>query len=103
MAREEKGSDVNLATYLLKDAFLGDFGQAVVISNDSDLASAVHVVRVDAKLPVHVLSPALNVVKELRKAATSANLLDKTLVPTSQLPASITLPDGTTITKPIAW
>ena len=33
---EEKGSDVNLSTYLLLGAFEGDYEQAVVISNDSD-------------------------------------------------------------------
>jgi hypothetical protein len=101
--REEKGSDVNLATYLLKDAFLGDFEQAVVISNDSDLASAIHVARVDAKRPVHVVSPSLSVVRELRTAATAARLLDKSLIPSCQLPTRITLPNGTVITKPTAW
>ncbi len=34
---EEKGSDVNLATALLVDAYERDFEQAVVVSNDSDL------------------------------------------------------------------
>ena len=33
---EEKGSDVNLATYLLVDAFRRDAEAFVVISNDSD-------------------------------------------------------------------
>ncbi len=35
---EEKGSDVNLATYLLVDAYEHDFEVAVVITDDSDLA-----------------------------------------------------------------
>ena len=34
---EEKGSDVNLATRLLVGGFTGDYQQAVVVSNDSDL------------------------------------------------------------------
>lgn len=42
---EEKGSDVNLATYLLIDAFNQDYEQAVIISNDSDLAFPIRVVR----------------------------------------------------------
>jgi len=103
IAREEKGSDFNLATYLLKDAFLGDCEQAIVISNDSDLASAIHVARVDAKLPVHVVSPWLSVVKELRTAASSAQLLDKTLIPRRQLPVQIVLANGSVITKPTTW
>ena len=32
---EEKGSDVNLATYWLTDGFEGDYERAVIISNDS--------------------------------------------------------------------
>lgn len=39
----EKGSDVNLATYLLLDAFQNDYDTAVVISNDSDLAEPISV------------------------------------------------------------
>jgi len=35
---EEKGSDVNIGSYLLLDAFKNDSDTAVVISNDSDLA-----------------------------------------------------------------
>src|SRR6266540_5275919 len=38
---EEKGSDVNLATYLLLDAFRQDCQAAVVISNDSDLKEPI--------------------------------------------------------------
>lgn len=42
---EEKGSDVNLAAHLLMDAFDDLFDVAVVISNDSDLAEPIRLVR----------------------------------------------------------
>ena len=42
---EEKGSDVNLAVHLLNDAWLDAYDCAVVISNDSDLAEAMRLVR----------------------------------------------------------
>lgn len=42
---EEKGSDVNLATYLLMDAFDDLFDVAVIISNDSDLKEPIAQVR----------------------------------------------------------
>jgi hypothetical protein len=35
--REEKGSDVNVASHLLLDVFLNRIDAALVISNDSDL------------------------------------------------------------------
>src|SRR5262249_43902959 len=54
---EEKGSDVNLATALLIDAFDGGFEQAVVVSNDSDLVKPIQIVRQKFGLPVVVLFP----------------------------------------------
>lgn len=42
---EEKGSDVNLATHLLYDAFVDAFDVAIVVSNDSDLLLPIQVVR----------------------------------------------------------
>lgn len=41
MKTEEKGSDVNLATHLLMDAFDDTFDVAVIISNDSDLKEPI--------------------------------------------------------------
>lgn len=54
---EEKGSDVNLASWLLLDGFRSDYEQAVVISNDSDLAEPIRLVRYELALPVGVLNP----------------------------------------------
>jgi uncharacterized LabA/DUF88 family protein len=41
---EEKGSDVNIATHLLMDAFDDAYELAVIISNDSDLLEPIKVV-----------------------------------------------------------
>jgi hypothetical protein len=41
---DEKGSDVNLATYLLLDAFKGGVDIALLVSNDADLAEPVKMV-----------------------------------------------------------
>ena len=54
---EEKGSDVNLATRLLIDGFNGDYEQAVVVSNDSDLASPMRYVRDEMALKMTVVNP----------------------------------------------
>ena len=42
---EEKGSDVNLAVHLVNDVHQNTFDCAVVISNDSDLAKAMRIVK----------------------------------------------------------
>ena len=54
---EEKGSDVNLATYLLLDAFRKDCENAVVISNDSDLKEPVDVAQRELGITVGVVNP----------------------------------------------
>ena len=54
---EEKGSDVNLATHLLLDAFNNEYDAAILITNDSDLAEPVRVVRDQFKKTVLLLNP----------------------------------------------
>jgi uncharacterized LabA/DUF88 family protein len=54
---KEKGTDVNLATHLLADGFEGDYEMAVILSNDSDLAEAIRLVRERLGLRVGVISP----------------------------------------------
>jgi len=53
--REEKGSDVNVATHLLTDVLGGRVDAAIVISNDSDLALPIRVAR--GHVPVGVINP----------------------------------------------
>ncbi|HEX2293897.1 MAG TPA: NYN domain-containing protein [Actinomycetota bacterium] len=54
---EEKGSDVNLATFLLLDAFRRDCETAVVISNDSDLKLPIEVAQRELGIKVGVINP----------------------------------------------
>lgn len=100
---EEKGSDVNIATLLLRDAFLDRFDRAIVISNDSDLALAVSTVVADADKPVHITSPDLWVVNELQAAASSNGILRPRIVRTSQLPNPVVAANGDEIHKPNGW
>jgi hypothetical protein len=53
----EKGSDVNLATYLLADAFQQDCEVAIVVSNDSDLVEPIKIARRKTGIDVGVLNP----------------------------------------------
>jgi hypothetical protein len=67
---EEKGTDVNIASLLLKDAFEKRFESAVVISNDGDLKMPVQIARSDLGLPITVVNPILDAAKR-RSAALS--------------------------------
>lgn len=55
--REEKGSDVNVATHLLADIFRKDIEGAIVISNDSDLALPLSIAR--SMVPVGTVNPGI--------------------------------------------
>lgn len=57
LVSEEKGSDVNLATYLLIDAFNRECEIAVVITNDSDLAEPLALAQSDLGTQVGVVNP----------------------------------------------
>jgi hypothetical protein len=53
--REEKGSDVNVASHLLIDTLEGTIEAAIVVSNDSDLELPVREAR--KRIPVGVVNP----------------------------------------------
>ncbi|GAB18512.1 hypothetical protein GOEFS_055_00250 [Gordonia effusa NBRC 100432] len=53
--REEKGSDVNVASHLLVDTLSGKVDAAVVISNDSDLKFPITFAR--NKIPIGMVNP----------------------------------------------
>lgn len=56
--REEKGSDVNVASHLLVDVLTSQVDAALVISNDSDLKFPVSYAR--SKVPVGTVNPSPN-------------------------------------------
>ncbi len=53
--REEKGSDVNVATHLIRDVFTDAIDGAVVVSNDSDLGLPLRMAR--ERVPVGTVNP----------------------------------------------
>jgi hypothetical protein len=102
---EEKGSDVNLATTLLVDAFAGDFEQAVVVSNDSDLLYPIEVVQNNFGLPVVVLFPCGGTRKpsyHLSKVAMASPLVNTAHLAAAQFPNPMTDATGV-FYKPATW
>lgn len=101
---EEKGSDVNLATYMLLDAFDGRMDTAVVVSNDSDLVTPIGVLRYRFGLSVGVLNPHPIEVRTIREAASFYKPIRSGPLSGSQFPDQIIGPDGTVlVTKPVVW
>src|SRR5690606_13701337 len=69
---EEKGSDVNIAAHMINDGYQGGYEVAILVSNDSDLAEPIKIVRNELNLTVGILNPSPDnhPSQELRKYAT---------------------------------
>ena len=104
---EEKGSDVNLAVQMLNDAWLARYDCAVVVSNDSDMAESMKLIRqYHQNRVLGLITPNRNrtnrtsqqletVHAHFVRTIRSTNLLSR-----CQLPATI---PGTNIHKPPQW
>jgi NYN domain len=101
---EEKGSDVNLATYLLTDAFRGDCQTAVVITNDSDLAEPIRVISQELSIPVGLINPHPRQASRalLRQGPAFVKSIRPSVLAKSQFPAEIVV-RGRTIHRPQGW
>ncbi|MBI4530987.1 MAG: NYN domain-containing protein [Candidatus Latescibacteria bacterium] len=99
---EEKGSDVNLATYLVKDGYENAYECAVVVSNDSDLVEPIKVVRDTLKKVVGVIVPHKRPSAELRRYATFTKKIRQPVLAASQLPSVLQDAQGT-FHKPATW
>ena len=100
---EEKGSDVNLASHLLLDAFQGNFDVAAVLSNDSDLVEPVRIVTQILGKPVGLLSPVPNPTSELRRVASFIRRISVSDLGVAQFPDPVLCPDGSGVSKPVLW
>jgi hypothetical protein len=99
---EEKGSDVNLATLLVKEGFQNLYDVALVISNDSDLLLPIEVVKEDLGKPVGVVNPHQKPSSRLRRSASFYKQIRKGVLGASQFPTALSDSRGS-FTKPAGW
>jgi uncharacterized LabA/DUF88 family protein len=98
----EKGSDVNLASYLLTDCFDDQCEQALVVSGDSDLAEPIRLAREKLNKRVLVAFPNPRGSALLRKRADATlRIFEKTLRK-AQFPDTLHDQDGP-FTRPKTW
>jgi len=99
---EEKGSDVNIAVHLLNDAWLNNYDCAIIVSNDSDLAEAMRLVKEHHpnKLLGLVMPGKGHPSKELMKYSDFVKRIRTGILKLSQLPNPI---PETNIYKPKDW
>lgn len=99
---EEKGSGVNLGVHLVRDALMGRFEHAAVITNDTDLCEPLRIVVEDAKLPLTLLTPVLRPAESLKRLATHVRHITGHLG-AAQFPDPVIGLDGQPIAKPAGW
>jgi hypothetical protein len=101
---EEKGSDVNIATYLLIDTFRRDSDLSVVVSNDSDLCEPIRIVKDEFQVPVGLLIPHSRTSEALRALKpTFVKPIRGGPLSASQLPDPVIDSNGRKITRPPTW
>ena len=100
---EEKGSDVNLALHLLNDAWLDAYDCAVVVSNDSDLAESLRMVKAQNRKLIGLVTPGApkrKTSQQLKQYADFVKPIRTWMLRSSQLPNSI---PKTKIHRPDSW
>ena len=99
---EEKGSDVNIAVHLLNDAWLNNYDCAIIVSNDSDLAESMKLVKKyhPNKILGLIMPGKGHPSKELMKHADFVKRIRTGILKSSQLPNPI---PKTNIYKPKDW
>ena len=98
---EEKGSDVNLAVHLLNDSWLDAYDCAVVVSNESDIAEAMRLVRKHHAKRIGLITPgSAKPSRELMVHADFSRHTRSNALQRSQLPDPI---PGTNIRRPVPW
>jgi uncharacterized LabA/DUF88 family protein len=99
---EEKGSDVNIASYLLLDAFRKRCTTAVVISNDSDLKAPIDMARHELGIKVGVVNPHPAHKRSRDLQPTFFKQLRPSILHACQLPATLSDAKGS-FGKPGVW
>jgi uncharacterized LabA/DUF88 family protein len=113
---EEKGSDVNLASHLVRDAFTNAFDAAIVISNDTDLVEPIRIARYEAGKTIGLVSPISPTApvnprtgrrpvasRSLTNVASFVRYIHNTHLRHAQFAPSVIAPNGQTIIKPASW
>lgn len=99
----EKGSDVNLASYLLRDSFSKTTSAALVISMDSDLATPISMAKefgVVTKLLLPKKSASSN---QIKSSANYVEEIHSTWLREHQFPKVVKAKNGKDIIRPREW
>jgi hypothetical protein len=101
---EEKGSDVNLASHLLWDAFAGRCGTQVLISDDSDFCEPVRIAHDEMGMRIGIINPhRRQPTRSLNAHADFTKQVTITALASSQFPNPLFSIGHKPVRKPASW
>jgi uncharacterized LabA/DUF88 family protein len=101
--KNEKMTDVNIATEMLTDAFLGKFDTALLISGDGDLTTPVKRIADTAGKRVVLVYPPDRRSFALESVATAHIFLGRQHLVDSQFPLHVRKANGFILNRPAVW
>lgn len=93
---------MNLASYLIVDGFQNRYDVAVVVSNDSDLAEPIRLVKTTIGKRVMILNPRSRTATDLQGIADGYRTVRLGPIASSQFPKTLQDEHGV-ISKPATW
>jgi uncharacterized LabA/DUF88 family protein len=99
----EKMTDVNIAVEMLSAAAQNEFDTALLVSADSDLAPAIQKVMHLYKKRVVIAFPPNRKSHRLSTLASGYFHISRSQLAKSQLPPTVTRPDGFVLSRPSSW
>lgn len=98
----EKGTDVNIATWILRDAFKSAYDSYVLISNDTDLRAPLILIKNELACNVGIICPQIKMAESLKDTASFYRKIDLGDIRKSQFPDNMTDSKGD-FKKPKTW
>jgi uncharacterized LabA/DUF88 family protein len=100
-AHEEKETDVNIAIYLINEAYKNTYDTAILVTNDTDLVPAIKMLKTEfPRKKVGVLFPIERWSSELEQECDFVRYTRKGYLSKSQFPDPIILPSGIQFPRP---
>lgn len=100
----EKQTDANIISQVMKMAILDEFDLALIVSADSDLVPMIKAIRqIKPSKEFRVVIPINQKAKELTQVCGDRRKVQDVHLADAQFPESVTLTDGTTVTRPVTW
>lgn len=100
---EEKGSDVNLASHLIRDGFIDAYDAAVIISNDTDLIEPLRIAKEEIGKIIGLITPVKNPNKDLVSSTSFKKHIRNSHLKKAQFPNPVVRTGKPDLYKPQTW